>query len=181
VIGAGGIIYGTNPSAPAAELLRLLQTTYTKFLITESTSLDVAEQVASSYGISPQHFFVLARCDQPVPAGRQAFIRLLNYGESDWHSFTTDDNGATSRTVAYCTTSGTTGLPKAAQIPHSYVVAQAEMIEQRLMSRTYEVRLHYHSLLTSCSANMPDSHRSWYVCQSIMPLRHRSALCNLFD
>lgn len=139
MIGAGGIIFGTNPSAPSAELLHHLNTTRTKYLITEVASLPVAEEVVSSCGISADHLFVLAKTNQPVPAGRQAFIRLLKHGESGWTTSADEDEDISLRTAAYCTTSGTTGLPKAAQIPHRYIVAQAEMVEHRLKSRPYEV------------------------------------------
>lgn len=139
MIGAGGIVYGANPSAPSAELCHHLTATRAKYLITEVPSLAVAEQVASECGISTDHLFVLAKTNQPVPAGRQAFLWLLNYGESDWVAATHDGEDVSLTTACYCTTSGTTGLPKAAKIPHRYFVAQAAMIEQRLESRPYEV------------------------------------------
>lgn len=160
MIGAGGIIFGTNPSAPSAELLHHLTTTRTKYLITEVASLPVAEQVASSCGISTDHLFVLGKTNQPVPAGRQAFLRLLNHGESDWAATADGGEDISLTTAAYCTTSGTTGLPKAAQIPHSYVVAQAEMVEQRLRSRQYQVRLHRLPGHRAFHANTFDSRRN---------------------
>ncbi|ETN44249.1 uncharacterized protein HMPREF1541_10800 [Cyphellophora europaea CBS 101466] len=138
VIGAGGIIFGTNPSAPRSELLHNLGTTRPKLLVTEVASLNVAEQVAASCGIADDQVFVLAKTSQSVPAGRLSFLKLLSHGECGWDVSTGHENLLASRIAAYCTTSGTTGLPKAAKIPHSYVVAQAAMIEQRLKSRPYQ-------------------------------------------
>lgn len=159
MIGAGGIVYGANPSAPSAELSHHLNTTRAKYLITEVPSLAVAAQVASECGISDDHLFVLAKTNQPVPAGRQAFLRLLNYGESDWVAAAHEEDISLT-TACYCTTSGTTGLPKAAKIPHRYFVAQAAMIEQRLESRPYEVCFRKPLGPQRLHANIFDSHRN---------------------
>lgn len=159
MIGAGGIVFGANPSAPSAELSHHLTTTRARYLITEVASLAVAEQVAAACGISTDHLFALAKTNQPVPAGRQAFLRLLNYGESDWDAASHDEEDISLTTACYCTTSGTTGLPKAAKIPHRYFVAQSAMIEQRLESRPYEV-YSCQRLAQRLHANIFDSHHN---------------------
>lgn len=63
-------------------------------------------------------FDVVSKSDY---AGVKSWEVLLKYGERDW--VTVGDSG---RAIAqYASTSGTSGLPKAAMLPHSYHVTQA--------------------------------------------------------
>jgi long-subunit acyl-CoA synthetase (AMP-forming) len=71
--------------------------------------------------------------------GQKSIEELLKYGEDDWRRSNHDQAFSSSSTAAYCLTSGTTGLPKIARIPHSFLVKQSTMIEQRLAARTYQV------------------------------------------
>lgn len=48
----------------------------------------------------------------------------MEHGEKDWVS----GIDASETTAAYVSTSGTSGLPKAAILTHSYMVSQAEVI-----------------------------------------------------
>jgi acyl-coenzyme A synthetase/AMP-(fatty) acid ligase len=59
--------------------------------------------------------------NESIPEGHQSWKRLLSCGEKDWVQVEDPDNTP----AAYVSTSGTSGLPKAAIIPHSYLVSQA--------------------------------------------------------
>lgn len=61
---------------------------------------------------------------EEVEEGHQSWEKLLQKGEKDWlRGF-----DAANTTAAYVSTSGTSGLPKAAILTHSYMVSQAEVI-----------------------------------------------------
>lgn len=124
IIGAGGIYSGANPSYTAPEILHHFQITKTKFVLTSLKALDVVLDAAKSFGLSSSHIYVLDWRNKFVPCAHESWTRLLKYGESDW-VIPVDAN----KTVAaYLSTSGTSGLPKIALIPHSYLVSQGETV-----------------------------------------------------
>jgi acyl-CoA synthetase (AMP-forming)/AMP-acid ligase II len=63
-----------------------------------------------------------------VPDRHQSWTQLLPNGEADWTSVSDPDNTA----AAYVGTSGTSGLPKAAILSHTYMVSQAEILSRTL-------------------------------------------------
>jgi acyl-coenzyme A synthetase/AMP-(fatty) acid ligase len=68
--------------------------------------------------------------------GFESWEKLLEHGESDWVSF--DDETLAKNTVAaLMATSGTTGLPKAAQSSHYSQVAQSVLLFEK--EKPYEV------------------------------------------
>lgn len=72
-------------------------------------------------------------------AGRSWQV-LLQQGEGEWVRFTPGlGQPVEDQVAAYATTSGTTGLPKAAILSHQYIVAEASMLESEFQSKTYEV------------------------------------------
>jgi long-subunit acyl-CoA synthetase (AMP-forming) len=142
VIGAGAIVFGTNPASTVAELSHHLTTTRAKFLVTEVDSLGLVKQVASSCSLASTNIFVIAKPGDEEPDKVPPFIpfsELLNHGQDDWSTIATGDELFSSKIAAYCSTSGTTGLPKAAAITHSYLVSQAAMVHEGLKSRKYQV------------------------------------------
>lgn len=66
--------------------------------------------------------------------GQQSWDKLLACGELDWETVADPDNTP----AAYVSTSGTSGLPKAAVIPHSYFVSQGEF-QLKITSVRYKV------------------------------------------
>lgn len=85
--------------------------------------LDVALVAAESCGIPKSNIFLLNFYQEQIPEDHQSWSTLLDHGEQDWVSVVNPDD----TTAAYFSTSGTSGLPKAAVIPHSYLVSQGEM------------------------------------------------------
>jgi len=128
IIGAGGCFTGANPGYTARELAHHLRMTEAKFLLTEIKTLDTAVAASEEIGIPLSNVFILNYRGEEVPSQHQSWETLLSHGEKDWVEVEDPDN----TTAAYVSTSGTSGLPKAAIIPHSYLVSQAEFQERKM-------------------------------------------------
>ncbi|CZR51401.1 related to AMP-binding enzyme [Phialocephala subalpina] len=124
IIGSGACFTGANPGYTARELAHHVRITGAKILLTELKTLPVTLEAAAECGVSPSNIFVLNYQDEPVPSPHQSWNILLTHGEKDWVTIT-DPNTA----AAFVSTSGTSGLPKAAVIPHSYLISQGEFQE----------------------------------------------------
>ena len=133
---------GTNPSYTTSELLHHFKTSTPKYVIAQSACLQAVQEAATACNISPTQIFVLPNSQQTVPEGYQSWQALLSFGECDWETTTTKHDGVENKIAAFNSTSGTTGLPKAAVIPHKYVVAQTAMLEQRFKTKPYQVHLY---------------------------------------
>ena len=111
-----------------------MQSTRARFLITEYEFLPVVAQVRE-HGVPAFKVFAL---DTPfhslfhfhtVPRFSCSSVQeLLKYGECDWVRFSSEEE-AKNTTAALLSTSGTTGLPKAAMISHHSFVKQSIMLE----------------------------------------------------
>lgn len=140
VIGAGGCISGSNPAYNNVELKHHIQTTNSKFIISQNECLSAIAQAARDCGIPTSRVFVLAPSDAQLSDGYLSYEVLLDHGESDWESFDSDNGTTAASTVAVLgSTSGTTGLPKSAALSHRYVVAQSAMIQEKMGRRSHEV------------------------------------------
>jgi len=104
-------------------------------MITHLVALTTAITAADECGIPHSNIFVFNVSGENVPNGHQSWTELLQYGESDWNLVADTDNTA----AAYVSTSGTSGLPKAAILSHSYMVSQAEILS-RTLSTSRKVR-----------------------------------------
>ncbi|KAK5045011.1 hypothetical protein LTR84_010159 [Exophiala bonariae] len=140
IIAAGGIVSGSNPAYTASELTRHFHLTRPKFIITQSDALPPILQATAASGIPSSNVFCLgSRDDQLSPDNDcKSWISLLNFGEYDWQQDQPGDRPTQSRIAVYAMTSGTTGLPKAALIPHRYLVAQTAMLEARVGRSAYQ-------------------------------------------
>jgi acyl-CoA synthetase (AMP-forming)/AMP-acid ligase II len=98
--------------------------------LTELKTLEISIAAAKECGIPDSNIFVLNFRGEDVPALYQSWNALLEHGEQDWVEL---DDPATP--AAYISTSGTTGLTKAAIIPHSYLISQGAVIEKVLHSK----------------------------------------------
>ncbi|PMD33508.1 acetyl-CoA synthetase-like protein [Hyaloscypha variabilis F] len=103
-----------NPGYTARELTDHLKITEAKFTLTELKTLDNSVAAAKE-------------CDIPDANISPIMELLLQHGEQDWVEV--DDP---STPAAYVSTNETTGLPKSAIIPHSYLDSQAAIIEKLL-------------------------------------------------
>lgn len=126
IIGAGGVFTGTNPSYTSAELTHHMKTSKSKFLISEPEILEPLLIAAKKNSIPSQKIWIFDPIGQQIPSGQQSWRELLNYGEQDWVRF--DDLHLASTTpAARLFSSGTTGLPKGANITHYNFIAQNEL------------------------------------------------------
>ncbi|QDS70873.1 hypothetical protein FKW77_005837 [Venturia effusa] len=125
IIGAGAVFTGVNPATKTDKLLHLMRLTKPKLLIVEPPRLDHILPAAKTYGLADENiFFFDVRENREAKYlqryGLRSWESLLQFGEEDW-AVVSDPNN----TVAhYATTSGTSGLFKAAELPHSYHVEQ---------------------------------------------------------
>jgi 4-coumarate--CoA ligase len=122
---AGIAVYtGVNPAYTSHELVHHLRLTRPKVLLVEPGLLKNSLEAAQEYGLPESSIYLFDAFETGAEADVATFPswqRLLEYGEEDWVTVKNP-----SRAVAqYASTSGTSGLPKAALLPHSYHVSQA--------------------------------------------------------
>lgn len=134
IIGAGGCFSGANPGYTAHELSHHIRITGAKYILTSTKTLDVTIAAADRCEIPHSNIFVLDFQAESISGGFQSWNSLLDHGESDWVEV--EDPDVTP--AAYVSTSGTSGLPKAAIIPHSYFVSQGEF-QDKISSTRYKV------------------------------------------
>jgi acyl-CoA synthetase (AMP-forming)/AMP-acid ligase II len=137
-MGAGGCFSGANPGYTARELAHHVRVTNAKFILTEPKMLDNAIAAAAECGVPREKIFLLNFKGEAVVASKSdgelnQWADLLSKGEKDWVEIQD-----ASKPAAFVSTSGTSGLPKAAIIPHSYLVSQGE-IQETLKSKTFKV------------------------------------------
>ena len=139
-IGAGGIVSGANPAYTIAELVHYFTITNTRIIITQKEHLTNLLEAARQCGISHDRIFVLGLPEElkQGPVQNQSWNVLLRFGEQEWTKIK-DEHEQESTIAALASTSGTTGLPKAAKISHRYLVAQSIMIQERKRGSPHKV------------------------------------------
>lgn len=139
IIGAGGRFTGSNPGYTHTELRYHIQNTRARFLVTEYELLPVIGQVGE-YGVPATNVFALETNNHYATKSYCNSIQdLLKHGERDWVRFSSEEE-AKNTTAALLSTSGTTGLPKAAMISHHSFVMQSIMLEDS-REKPYKVSL----------------------------------------
>lgn len=129
-IGAGGCFTGANPCYNARELTHHVRIIAAKFILTELETLDISIAAAREFGIPDSNIFVLNFRNETIPTNHRSWNALLEHGDQDWIEVKD-----LSTPAAYVSTCETTGLPKAAIIPHSYLTSQAAIIEKQLLAK----------------------------------------------
>lgn len=136
IIGAGARFTGVNPSYTAYEVTHHMQATKPKLLIVEPSMLNTALAAVEAYGLPRSAVLVFDEHEtNPYPDLRSWRV-LLSHGESGFEQVC----DPTTTIAAYFTTSGTSGLPKAAMISHSYLIAQAAVHCEKTSALPYPVR-----------------------------------------
>ncbi|KAK5949785.1 hypothetical protein OHC33_009174 [Knufia fluminis] len=165
VIGAGGVVAGVNPALTVSELKHHLTVTGTRYLIVHETCFKHIAPAAAGCGIGTDSIYVFTddllapieeaddsasdshdsdgvlpdtQSEDNSTVGSLQHPRrlkdILRYGSAPWRTLEQDET-ATCTPAVHATTSGTTGLPKAAVIPHRYLVSQSVMLENQYASR----------------------------------------------
>ncbi|KAL1611795.1 hypothetical protein SLS60_000015 [Paraconiothyrium brasiliense] len=126
IIGAGCIYTGTNPSYTAAELEHAIRASSAKLLLSEPELLPSLRAAAKQLQLPNSRVRILdSTAGQPdrTTGDLLSWRELLTHGEEDWLCFD-DEQTSKNTTAMLCFSSGTTGLPKAAQISHHNLIAQ---------------------------------------------------------
>ena len=123
IIGAGGRFTGSNPAYTSAELSHHLSVTKTRFLISEPELIPRIAPAIDECSLPVSRVFVFDSTGRDFPLYYSSWKDLMKYGESDWIRFEHNDESKNT-TAALLSTSGTTGLPKAAMISHYNVIVQ---------------------------------------------------------
>ena len=165
---------GSNPGYTSSEFTHNFKTVEPKFLIVQLKCLPAVEIAAEACNISPATIFIDCGHDQTVPAGKQSWRSLLLHGECDWNTHPGQYSNIGHKPASLCSTSGTTGVPKAAVATHRFIVAQAAMLEQRFKHKPYEVPSFFPRHLSMLTFHGRRLSLSVYL--SSMPLRLRSRL-----
>lgn len=147
IIAVGAVFAGTNPAYTQFELSHHFKTSLMKFVIVEPDLLPAVLAAADDSNVQRSNIWILDQQDESnIPSGFESWRTLLSHGERDWVRF--DDEERSKRvTAARLFSSGTTGLPKAAAISHSNLVAQ-HMLVNEVKPVPYEVRPSQHYLIS---------------------------------
>ncbi|KAH7053306.1 AMP-binding enzyme [Macrophomina phaseolina] len=121
IIGAGAVFTGINPAFTPNELRHHFDLTKPSLLIVEPPMLDKTLAAAKAAGMSTDRIFAFDTVTPNLDASIRSWNCLLEHGECAWLQVQNPDTTVAS----YNPTSGTSGLPKAAMITHSYHVTQA--------------------------------------------------------
>ncbi|KAI9735365.1 MAG: hypothetical protein M1818_006560 [Claussenomyces sp. TS43310] len=129
IIAAGGIFSGTNPSYTPYELSHHLKVSKSRYVITEAALLPKVLEATDKLAIRRENVWIFDVRDITIPPGFKSWTELMNHGEADWQRFD-DEKTARETTAARLFTSGTSGLPKAANLSHYNFVAQHTLVHE---------------------------------------------------
>jgi acyl-CoA synthetase (AMP-forming)/AMP-acid ligase II len=156
-----------------SELERHFELTKPKLIFAQASFIKPIIEVASRSNFAVSNIFSVESWEEePIPECRD-WQTLLIEAEDDAPSTLEDGEPVQDRVAVYAMTSGTTGLPKAAMIPHRYIVAQTSVLEGQFNARAYQVlSSSRHPALGTIHADLFHSHPSSYAYLSFTPSRH---------
>ncbi|CAL5866311.1 uncharacterized protein PFLUO_LOCUS518 [Penicillium psychrofluorescens] len=173
IIMASGIYQSANPHANARELAYQLSLTAPSFILTSEVTLNCALEAAKSAGIGRERIYLFNDAplvkdgggDDHSKTGVKHWKHLLAPKEVGrrfvWKKLTPEESKST--TVYTIMTSGTTGLPKAAEASHHGILANCVQTEFMM------------SLDPSLRTKELSAQNSRWLCA--IPLYHGLALC----
>ena len=127
VVAAGGVFTGVNPAYTPYELAHTLKIAKVKFILTQPDLLDPVIKGSTEAGLSKDKILIFNPNGEKAPSGYKQWNDLLRSGEQDWVRF--NDHKTSSNTpAARMFSSGTTGLPKAADLSHYNLVAEHTLV-----------------------------------------------------
>ena len=127
ITGAGGVFTGVNPAYTPYELAHTLKTAKVKWILSQPDLVDTAIKAAEQVGLPRDHIVIFNPNGEKAPPGFMQWNDLLQHGEQDWVRFDGLDKSA-STPAARLFSSGTTGLPKAADLTHYNLIAQHTLV-----------------------------------------------------
>ncbi|GIZ45028.1 hypothetical protein CKM354_000821200 [Cercospora kikuchii] len=138
VIAAGGVYAGTNPAYTEHELTHTTKIAKAKYILTQPAFLPNILKAAAANGIDKKNIIIYNPTGEKAPEGFLQWGDLFKHGETDWVRFN-DYETAYQTGAARLYSSGTTGLPKAAELSHLNLTAQ-HMLVYETNPKPYEVR-----------------------------------------
>ncbi|KAF2674023.1 AMP-binding enzyme [Microthyrium microscopicum] len=135
IVGTGAIFTGVNPSYTVDELAHHMRLTKPKAFIVEPDLLEKTIQAARDTGLDTNKMFTFDHSTPNTTSSIPSWTTLFNHGSQEW----TPVPDPSQAIAQYASTSGTSGLPKAAAIPHTYHVSQAALLATNQPS-SYSVR-----------------------------------------
>ncbi|KAF1992845.1 amp dependent CoA ligase [Amniculicola lignicola CBS 123094] len=123
VIGAGAVFSGVNPSYSLHELVHHIKMVDAKLIVAEPSTQEKTLEAANSCDLPTSSVYAFNCHNNVTRDDVRSWLSLLQYGEAYFESCSNPDVTV----AAYQTSSGTSGLPKAAMIPHSYLISQAQL------------------------------------------------------
>ncbi|KAF8544633.1 hypothetical protein BDD12DRAFT_814991 [Trichophaea hybrida] len=129
-IAAGGIWTGSNPAYTPGELTHHIRRSAACFIISEPEILPAIRAAGDTCDIPAQNYWIFDNLPtQTIPAGYRSWRTLLANSGSDWVRFN-DLEISAATTAMRLFSSGTTGLPKAANISHLNLIAQHTVVSE---------------------------------------------------
>ena len=127
LVGAGGIFSGVNPGYTPHELAHTLKIAKVKFMLVMPSLLEATLKATDQVGIPREKVIIFNPNGEEAPKGFLQWQDLLSHGEQDWIRFD-DLQTAKFTPAARLFSSGTTGLPKAADLSHRNLIAQHTLV-----------------------------------------------------
>jgi acyl-coenzyme A synthetase/AMP-(fatty) acid ligase len=171
-VAAGAIFTGLASFMTRNELTKLLLAAEVSWLFAEPNLLDEALLAAKELGIDTSHVLAFDPPGLPAYSGPQtAFSQLIASDEHTWKACKDVQDGQ-QKTCFRLLTSGTTGVPKAAEIPHAAQIARIRSLGLFRRGPPSEVKflqvvgMHHLTGLFASNAAVMRAHKAYITARS---------------